>query len=45
MFRRIWALGPAGTDVPLNLQRNSDQLEVHVQSVSRYDMLKSPRMH
>ena len=45
MFRRIWALGPAGTDVPLNLQRNNDQLEVHVQSVSRYDMLKSPRMH
>jgi S1-C subfamily serine protease len=45
MFRRIWALGPAGTDIPLNLQRNDDQLEVHVQSVSRYDMLKSPQMH
>jgi len=45
MFRRIWALGPAGTDVPLNLQRNNDQLEIHVQSVSRYDMLKAPRMH
>jgi len=45
MFRRIWALGPAGTDIPLNLQRNNDQLEVHVQSVSRYDMLKSPQLH
>jgi S1-C subfamily serine protease len=45
MFRSIWALGPAGTDVPLNLQRNNDQLEVHVQSVSRYDMLKAPRLH
>jgi S1-C subfamily serine protease len=45
MFRRIWALGPAGTDIPLNLQRNDDQLEVHVQSVSRYDMLKSPQLH
>jgi S1-C subfamily serine protease len=45
MFRRIWAMGPAGTDIPLNLQRNDDQLEVHVQSVSRYDMLKSPQMH
>jgi len=45
MFRRIWALGPAGTDIPLNLQRNNDQLEVHVQSVSRYDMLKTPRLH
>lgn len=45
MFRRIWALGPAGTDVPLNLQRNNDQLEVHVQSVSRYDMLKAPQLH
>ena len=45
MFRRIWALGPAGTDIPLNLQRNNDQLEVHVQSVSRYDMLKTPSLH
>jgi S1-C subfamily serine protease len=45
MFRRIWALGPAGTDIPLNLQRNDDQLEVHVHSVSRYDMLKSPQLH
>lgn len=45
MFRRIWAMGPAGTDIPLNLQRNNDQLEVHVQSVSRYDMLKAPSMH
>lgn len=45
MFRRIWAMGPAGTDIPLNLQREDDQLEVHVQSVSRYDMLKSPQLH
>lgn len=45
MFRRIWALGPAGTDVPLNLQRDNDQLEIHVQSVSRYDMLKAPSLH
>lgn len=45
MFRRIWSMGPAGTDIPLNLQRDDDQLEVHVQSVSRYDMLKSPQLH
>lgn len=45
MFRRIWAMGPAGTDIPLNLQRNDDQLEVYVHSVSRYDMLKSPQLH
>jgi len=44
-FRKIWSLGPAGTGIPLNLQRGNDQLEIVVDSVSRYDMLKSPRFH
>jgi len=44
-FRKIWALGPAGTKIPLNLQRGNEQLEIGVDSVSRYDMLKAPRFH
>ena len=45
LFRQIWALGSAGTQVPLNLQRGADQMDVVVNSVSRYDMLKAPNLH
>lgn len=45
MFRQIWSLGSAGTQIPLNLQRGNDQLDILIPSVSRYDMLKAPRLH
>ncbi|MCG8545565.1 MAG: PDZ domain-containing protein, partial [Alphaproteobacteria bacterium] len=45
MFRQIWSLGSAGTEIPLNLQRGNDQLDILVPSVSRYDMLKAPKLH
>ena len=45
MFRQIWSLGAAGTEIPLNLQRGNDQLDILVPSVSRYDMLKAPKLH
>ena len=41
----VWALGEAGVDVPLNLIRDEDQLEISIHSVSRADLLKSPQMH
>lgn len=44
-FRKIWSMGPAGAGIPLNLQRGNEQLEIIVDSVSRYDMLKSPQLH
>ena len=45
LFRSIWSLGSAGTQIPLNLQRGNDQMDVVVRSVNRYDMLKSPKLH
>jgi S1-C subfamily serine protease len=45
LFRRIWALGPAGVDVPLLLSREGDVLRVRVRSADRNDFLWKPRLH
>jgi S1-C subfamily serine protease len=45
LFRRIWALGPAGTEIPLTLAREGEVLRVHVHSADRDDFLKKPHLH
>ena len=45
LFRAVWALGDAGVDVPLNLIRDDDQLEISIHSVNRADLLKAPQLH
>ena len=45
MFRKIWSLGPAGTEIPLTLHRDGDTLMRHVHSADRIDYLKTPRLH
>ena len=45
MFRLIWSLGKAGVEVPLKLMRNQTTIDLTVQSVNRYDVLKSPHLH
>jgi S1-C subfamily serine protease len=35
MFRRVWSLGSAGVDVPLNVLRNAEQMELKVHSGDR----------
>ena len=45
MYRKIWSQGAAGAEIPLNLQRSGDRVEVHVQSISRGDLLKGPQLH
>ncbi len=45
MFRRIWALGPVGTVVPLTLSRDGDVVSVNVCSADRNELLKSPGVH
>jgi S1-C subfamily serine protease len=42
-YRRLWALGPAGVDVPLTLKRGSDVFDVEVRSADRRQLLKKPR--
>jgi S1-C subfamily serine protease len=44
-FRRVWALGPAGTRVPLTVGREDRVLELEVQTVDRNDLLKSGTVH
>jgi S1-C subfamily serine protease len=45
LFRRIWALGDAGVEVPLTVQRDGRTVEVKVASADRNQFLKRPRLH
>ena len=44
LYRKIWALGSAGTAVPLTLSREGDTFEVKVGSADRDEFLKKPRL-
>lgn len=44
-FRKVWALGPAGTTVPLVVQREGETVEARIVSSARDKFLKKPRMH
>jgi S1-C subfamily serine protease len=35
MFRRVWSMGSAGVDVPLNVLRNTEKMELRVRSGDR----------
>ena len=45
MFRRIWALGPAGAVVPLTISRDGAEFSVIVHSADRNAFLKTPGLH
>ncbi|MCE3257475.1 MAG: Trypsin-like serine protease, partial [Nitrobacter vulgaris] len=45
LYRKLWALGPAGVDVPLTLHREGDTFDVVIKSTDRARMLKRPRLH
>jgi len=44
-YRRVWAVGPAGTGVPLTAMRGATQLHLNVRSVDRGELLKRPQAH
>jgi S1-C subfamily serine protease len=44
-YRRVWAVGPAGTGVPLTAVRGATQLHLNVRSVDRGELLKRPQAH
>jgi S1-C subfamily serine protease len=44
-FRKVWAIGPAGVEVPLVVQREGERVEARVKSGDRDAFLKKPRMH
>ena len=44
-YRHLWALGQAGVEVPLTLDREGDVFDVRIASGDRKRFLKTPRMH
>lgn len=45
LFRKVWALGEAGVEVPLRLWRDGNVLELRVRSADRDSFLRRPRLH
>jgi S1-C subfamily serine protease len=45
LFRRIWAQGQAGIDVPLTIYRDGETMDVRVKSSERNRFLKGPSLH
>jgi S1-C subfamily serine protease len=43
-YRAIWALGPAGAEVPLTLEREGDTFDVTVRSADRSRFMRPPRL-
>lgn len=44
-YRKVWALGTAGVEVPLTLYREGVTFDVRVNSSDRAKFLKGPRLH
>jgi S1-C subfamily serine protease len=44
-FRKVWALGAAGVDVPLTLMRDGAPLSLRLRSADRNDFLKHAPLH
>ncbi|MGH6919498.1 MAG: PDZ domain-containing protein, partial [Geminicoccaceae bacterium] len=44
-FRKVWALGAAGVDVPLTLIRDGTRLSLRPRSADRNDFLKQASVH
>jgi S1-C subfamily serine protease len=45
LWRKVWAGGPAGSEVVLKVGRDNESLTVRVLSVDRTRFLKAPRLH
>ncbi len=45
LFRRVWALGPAGVEVPLTVARSGKRQDMRLATIDRTDFLKKPSLH
>ena|SRR6185437_933837 len=43
-YRKLWASGPAGTEIPIEVVRDGRTVWVRVKSVDRTQLLKTPRL-
>jgi S1-C subfamily serine protease len=44
-YRRLWAVGPAGSGVPLTTMRGGTRMHLNIRSVDRGALLKRPQAH
>ncbi|MGY8704692.1 S1C family serine protease [Bradyrhizobium sp. 18BD] len=44
-YKKMWALGAAGVDVPLTVHHEGVTFDVTVTSTDRFKLLKSPKLH
>ncbi len=44
-FRRIWAQGQAGVEVPMTIYRDGETMDVRIKSSERNRFLKGPSLH
>jgi S1-C subfamily serine protease len=44
-WRRVWAGGPAGSDIPLQVARDGRSMTVRIHSADRTRFLKAPKLH
>ena len=44
-YKKMWALGPAGVDVPLTVHHEGVTFDVAVTSTDRFKLLKAPKLH
>jgi S1-C subfamily serine protease len=44
-YRKLWALGSAGVDVPLTVYHEGVTFDVVLTSTDRAKLLKAPRLH
>jgi S1-C subfamily serine protease len=45
MFRKVWSLGPAGTEIPLTVVRDGQQFDTVIRSIDRNDRLMLGKLH
>ncbi len=45
MFRRIWSLGQAGVEVPMQIDRDGTSIDQRITSSDRSRFFKAPRLH
>jgi S1-C subfamily serine protease len=45
LWRKVWAAGPAGAEIPLAVVRDGETRQLRVKSADRNSFLKRPRVH
>jgi S1-C subfamily serine protease len=45
MFRRVWAAGSAGVEIPIQVERDGRTIDCKIASADRSSFFKAPRLH